>query len=375
MVTAGADHIAPPQGTKPLLDLVASEDITCIDRPGGHIGLMAGSKAREEIWPDIAQWLSRAFAKLKEERVKMATETDTREAPSSVRRREAEGTRRAGHRRHARDRSGDLPQPRQPGRDDRRWLQPRPGAGRESFQHELEQMGVESSIHQGNVASAEDCKRTVGEVIDRHGRLDILINNAGITSDRPIMKMAEDDWYTVLAVNLSGAFFMSQAALEHMLERGSGRIVNISSIVGQIGNIGQTNYAASKSGLFGLTMTLAREAAFNLKKRDKLEPSGLGLTVNAVAPGFIETEMLDSDPREGARPDPRADPAGPPGPPGRGRSRGALPVRRRLVLHHRPGVGGQRRPGDVAQASRGGRGLPGRAGAGQGAAATARPVG
>jgi NAD(P)-dependent dehydrogenase (short-subunit alcohol dehydrogenase family) len=168
----------------------------------------------------------------------------------------------------------------------------------ESFQHELEQMGVQSSIHQGNVASADDCRRTVREVVDHHGRLDILVNNAGITSDKPILKMAEDDWYTVLAVNLSGAFFMAQTAMEHMLERGSGRIVNISSIVGQIGNIGQTNYAASKSGLFGLTMTLAREAAYNLKKQDKLDPNGVGITVNTVAPGFIETEVLDSIPEK-----------------------------------------------------------------------------
>jgi acetoacetyl-CoA reductase/3-oxoacyl-[acyl-carrier protein] reductase len=138
----------------------------------------------------------------------------------------------------------------------------------------------------------------VGEVIDQHGRLDILVNNAGITIDKPILKMAEDDWYTVLAVNLSGAFFMAQSALQHMVERGTGRIINISSIVGQIGNIGQTNYAASKSGLFGLTMTLAREAAFNLKKGDKLDPDGVGITVNTVAPGFIETEMLDSIPEK-----------------------------------------------------------------------------
>lgn len=167
-----------------------------------------------------------------------------------------------------------------------------------SFQRELEQLGIPSSIHQGNVGSAEDCQRTVEEVIDRHGRLDILVNNAGITLDKPVLKMAEDDWYRVLAVNLSGAFFMSKAALEHMLDRGTGRIVNISSIVGQIGNIGQSNYAASKSGIFGLTKTLAREAAFNLQKAGKLDPNGVGLTVNAVAPGFIETEMLDSIPEK-----------------------------------------------------------------------------
>jgi 3-oxoacyl-(acyl-carrier-protein) reductase len=168
----------------------------------------------------------------------------------------------------------------------------------EGFQHELEKLGAQGSIHQGNVSSSEDCQRTVRDVVDQHGRLDILVNNAGITADKPVLKMSEEDWYKVLAVNLSGAFFMSKAALEHMMERGTGRIVNISSIVGQIGNIGQTNYAASKSGMFGLTTSLAREVAANLQKHGKADPDGVGLTVNAVAPGFIETEMLDTIPEK-----------------------------------------------------------------------------
>lgn len=167
-----------------------------------------------------------------------------------------------------------------------------------SFLRELEQLGAQGSIHQGNVGSDEDCRRSVQEVIEKHGRLDVLVNNAGITVDKPILKMQDEDWFKVLAVNLSGAFFMSKAALEHMLERGTGRIVNISSIVGEIGNIGQTNYAASKSGMFGLTKTMAREAASMLQKAGKLDPHGIGLTVNAVAPGFIETEMLDSIPEK-----------------------------------------------------------------------------
>jgi NAD(P)-dependent dehydrogenase (short-subunit alcohol dehydrogenase family) len=163
---------------------------------------------------------------------------------------------------------------------------------------ELKGHGVDTSIHQGNVGSAEDCRRTVEEVIEQHGRLDVLVNNAGITIDKTVLKMTDEDWYKVLAVNLSGAFFMSKAVLPHMVERGSGRIINISSIIGSIGNIGQANYAASKSGLFGLTKTLAREACYYLGKEGKLEPASIGVTVNTVAPGFIATEMLESMPQK-----------------------------------------------------------------------------
>jgi len=153
------------------------------------------------------------------------------------------------------------------------------------------------SIHKGNVGDPEDCRRTIAEVIAAHGRLDILVNNAGITLDKTVLRMSDDDWFKVLNVNLSGAFFLSQAALRHMAERGSGRIVNVSSVIGEMGNIGQANYAASKSGLFGLTKTLAREAAFLLGKAGKLtDPDGIGLTVNTVTPGFIATEMLDAVP-------------------------------------------------------------------------------
>jgi NAD(P)-dependent dehydrogenase (short-subunit alcohol dehydrogenase family) len=154
----------------------------------------------------------------------------------------------------------------------------------------------EISVHKGNVGNCEDCQRVVREVMDEHGRLDILVNNAGITADKPFLKMSSEDWDKVIQVNLSGAFYMSKPALEHMIERGSGRVVNISSIIGQMGNIGQANYAASKAGLFGLTMTLAREAAQQLAKQEKLHENGVGVTVNAVTPGFIETDMIASIP-------------------------------------------------------------------------------
>jgi NAD(P)-dependent dehydrogenase (short-subunit alcohol dehydrogenase family) len=153
------------------------------------------------------------------------------------------------------------------------------------------------TLHKGNIGVAEDCRRVVSEVVEEHGRLDILVNNAGITMDRTVAKMADEQWTKVLDVNLSGAFYLSQAAMQHMVERGTGRIIAISSVIGETGNIGQANYAASKSGLFGLTKSLALEAAFQLK-RGGLLGDGIGLTVNGVAPGFIATEMLASIPEK-----------------------------------------------------------------------------
>jgi acetoacetyl-CoA reductase/3-oxoacyl-[acyl-carrier protein] reductase len=152
------------------------------------------------------------------------------------------------------------------------------------------------TVHEGNIGSAQDCRRVLREVIDDHGRLDILVNNAGITIDRTVAKMTDDDWQKVIAVNLSGAFFMAQAALDHMTERGTGRIVNVSSVIGETGNIGQVNYAASKSGLFGLTKSLAKEAVFQLSRAQRPVGDGIGLTVNAVTPGFIATDMLATIP-------------------------------------------------------------------------------
>lgn len=155
-----------------------------------------------------------------------------------------------------------------------------------------------ATAHQGNVSNPEDCRRTVEEVLEQHGRLDILVNNAGITIDKMAMKMSVEDWDTVLAVNLSGSFYMAQPALEHMVERGTGRIVFVSSVIGETGNIGQANYAASKAGMLGLTKTLAKEAAFLLKKADKLTDDGVGITVNTVTPGFVATDMLGNVPEK-----------------------------------------------------------------------------
>jgi NAD(P)-dependent dehydrogenase (short-subunit alcohol dehydrogenase family) len=156
--------------------------------------------------------------------------------------------------------------------------------------------GRRITVHEGNIGAADDCRRVLREVIDRHGRLDILVNNAGITIDRTVAKMTDDDWQKVIAVNLSGAFFMAQAAVEHMIERGTGRIISVSSVIGETGNIGQANYAASKSGLFGLTKSLAREAVFQLSRAQRPVGDGVGLTINAVTPGYVATDMMATIP-------------------------------------------------------------------------------
>jgi len=140
------------------------------------------------------------------------------------------------------------------------------------------------SVHQGNIGSNEDCVRVIGEVLEQHGQLDILVNNAGITVDKTVRKMTPDEWDHVIHVNLSGAFYLSKAILQHMLNRSYGRIVNISSVIGSAGGFGQANYASAKSGLFGLTMSLA------------LETASKGLTVNAVTPGYITTDMTAAVP-------------------------------------------------------------------------------
>lgn len=132
-----------------------------------------------------------------------------------------------------------------------------------------------------NVAEEETTTEAMKSIIEKHGRLDILVNNAGITRDGLVMRMSDEDFEAVLDVNLKGAFHTIRVASKQMLKQRSGRIINISSVSGIVGNPGQANYSASKAGLIGLTKATARELASR------------GITVNAVAPGFIETDMTD----------------------------------------------------------------------------------
>ena len=142
--------------------------------------------------------------------------------------------------------------------------------------------GGQATLVQGDVSNRDDAERLIEAAVTEHGRIDVLVNNAGITRDQLLMRMTDDDWDAVLDTNLKGAFHTTRAALRPMLRKRSGRIINISSVVGLIGNAGQANYAAAKAGLIGFTKATAREVASR------------SITVNAVAPGYIATEMTDA---------------------------------------------------------------------------------
>ena len=144
---------------------------------------------------------------------------------------------------------------------------------------EIEKAGVDCLPVQGDISSFEDCERIAKEIFDKFGKIDVLVNNAGITKDMLLMRMKPEDFSCVVDVNLIGTFNMTRNVVPYMVKARSGRVVNISSVVGIEGNAGQTNYSASKAGIIGFTKSLARE----LGSRNIL--------VNAVAPGFIETDM------------------------------------------------------------------------------------
>jgi 3-oxoacyl-[acyl-carrier protein] reductase len=142
--------------------------------------------------------------------------------------------------------------------------------------------GVQVLALKMDVSSSADAEEGVKKTVDKYSRLDILVNNAGITRDGLIMRMNDSDWDLVIAINLKGTFNCTKAVTRIMLKQRSGRIVNIASVVGLMGNAGQANYSASKAGVIGLTKTTAKELASR------------GITVNAVAPGFIKTAMTDA---------------------------------------------------------------------------------
>ncbi len=150
---------------------------------------------------------------------------------------------------------------------------------------EIESFGGVAEIFQCNVVDEASSENAIRQIIDKFGRIDVLVNNAGITRDTLLLRMSVDDWDAVLDTNLKGAFLMTKHALKYMIKNNSGRIVNIGSIVGITGNVGQANYVSSKAGLIGFTKAVA------------LEYGSRGITSNLVAPGYIETEMTERLPQ------------------------------------------------------------------------------
>ncbi|WP_027415497.1 3-oxoacyl-[acyl-carrier-protein] reductase [Aneurinibacillus terranovensis] len=151
---------------------------------------------------------------------------------------------------------------------------------------EIEAAGGQAFASQADVSDSKHARVLVEDAINKYGQLDILVNNAGITRDRTFRKLSEEDWKKVIDVNLNSIFNMTSAALAHIQASETGRIINISSIIGQAGGFGQTNYSAAKAGMIGFTKSLA------------LELARTGVTVNAICPGFIETEMVTAIPEE-----------------------------------------------------------------------------
>jgi 3-oxoacyl-[acyl-carrier protein] reductase len=152
-------------------------------------------------------------------------------------------------------------------------------AGAERTLRQVEDAGGTGRIIQADVTSPEECRRLCKEATEWRGYIDILVNNAGTTRDRLLLRMRDEDWHDVLAVNLHGTFYLTRAVLREMLRRGRGRIINITSVVAEGGNPGQANYIAAKAGVIGFTKAVAREVASR------------GITVNAVAPGYIESGL------------------------------------------------------------------------------------
>ena len=150
----------------------------------------------------------------------------------------------------------------------------------EQLAAELKKKGCEVIVIQAGVAHPDECTRLIEETVQAFGGLDILINNAGVNRDRTIRRMSVEEWREVMSTDLDSVFYCTYAALPHLIERGGGRIVNMASIVGQMGNLGQSNYAAAKAGIVGFSKSAAQEfARFNI-------------SVNALCPGFIETDMV-----------------------------------------------------------------------------------
>ena len=204
----------------------------------------------------------------------------------------------------------------------------------EQLAEEIGDKGGEAAVFKMDVGNEDEIKAGVKAVIAHFGKIDILVNNAGVTRDQLVMRMKRADWDDVINTNLTAPFLLIQAVIGSMLKQRWGRIINVTSIFGQIGQVGQANYSSSKAGLIGLTMAVAREVGSR------------NITVNAVAPGFIETAMTAVLSAGTEREHPEEHSAGTRWHRSRCGARGEVPGLGRSRLHHRRGAEGQRRHPD-----------------------------
>lgn len=294
------DHLVPNEASKPLNDAVSSSDKEMLIFPTGHIGMFVSRKSQKEVCPSIATWLkprsTNKDIKGKTMREKMVL-TQEKKAQLDIKdwSKKQEEMMRVDKLK-LKDKVAIITGAGSGIGRVTAELFAKEGAkvvaadidtkGIEETVADVEKNGGEAFAARLDVSSSAESKKVVKDTIDKYGKVDILINNAGITQDALISKMTEQQWDKVIDVNLKGPFNCTQAIVEVMINQGSGSIVNTSSIVGLLGNIGQANYAATKAGIVGMTKALAKE----LGKK--------GIRVNAVAPGFIMSPMTAAVPEK-----------------------------------------------------------------------------
>lgn len=302
-VMAEFDHLVPNDASKPLTDVVSSIDKQTYIFPTGHIGIFVGSKSQKDVWPKIAEWLKpRSVLEMidkeedKNDKVEMIKVVNTEMKIYTGTKENNIIENNAGRKLRLKDKVVIITGAGSGIGKETAILFAKEGAkvvvtdindkSGEDVVSEIEKNGGSAFFVSLDTSNREQSRQVVQETMEMYGKVDVLINNAGIISDALITKMTEEQWDKVVDIDLKGPFNCIQAVVEAMEKHGTGEIINVSSIVGLYGNIGQTNYAAAKAGLIGMTKTLAKELGRK------------GIRVNAIAPGFIYTPMTEKVPEK-----------------------------------------------------------------------------